>query len=581
MTHGYTVKLGHLFNDAGVEASVSSSLDPMKLIATRALVCANSGGGKSWLIRHIVEQTLRTIPTIILDREGEFATLRQKFDVVLVGQGGEVACAVATAAKLARRLIELRLSAVVDLSDLAMGDKRRFVRLFLEALIALPRALWHPTLIVIDEAHQFAPESGREAESLAAVVALMDQGRKRGFGAILATQRLAKLHKDAAAEANNLFVGRFAQDVDLKRAGELLGFAGREGRAEIRNADPGVFYALGPALADPGVVRFRCGPVLTTHPDPQNRHTVTPPQPSKRILAVAGELADLEQQVKAETNELEALRTKVREQATAIAMLERKGKVVAVAPPAAATKAQIDAMVEAARQVGLAEGKKRAVLSLQPAIENLRRRFNELDSEQHEEHKRMRFSVATAPRTDGGHVLSPARQPRQAAKIIRADADSAVGNGGTRKMMAALATHGPLTRSALGLFAGLKSTTGSFKNNLGTMRRNGWGEDLPDGQFAITDAGIAALGEFESLPSGRELLAWWERWCGGSTARMFAELCKAGRSGMMREALGAATGLQHTTGSFKNNLGRMRGAGIMVDVDRGRVALSPTLLGCL
>lgn len=29
------------------------------------------------------------------------------------------------------------------------------------------------------------------------------------------------------------------------------------------------------------------------------------------------------------------------------------------------------------------------------------------------------------------------------------------------------------------------------------------------------------------------------------------------------------------------NLGRMRGAGIMVDVDRGRVALSPTLLGCL
>jgi hypothetical protein len=39
-----------------------------------------------------------------------------------------------------------------------------------------------------------------EAESTEAVISLMSQGRKRGYTGIIATQRLSKLHKDAAAE---------------------------------------------------------------------------------------------------------------------------------------------------------------------------------------------------------------------------------------------------------------------------------------------------------------------------------------------------------------------------------------------
>ena len=37
--------------------------------------------------------------------------------------------------------------------------------------------------------------------------------------------------------------------------------------------------------------------------------------------------------------------------------------------------------------------------------------------------------------------------------------------------------------------------------------------------------------------------------------------------------------LSHTTGSFSNNLGRLRGAGVMEDLDRSHVALVPRLLG--
>ena len=36
----------------------------------------------------------------------------------------------------------------------------------------------------------------------------MSQGRERGYAGIIATQRLSKLHEDAAAEANNVIIGR-------------------------------------------------------------------------------------------------------------------------------------------------------------------------------------------------------------------------------------------------------------------------------------------------------------------------------------------------------------------------------------
>jgi hypothetical protein len=56
-----------------------------QLIKTRMLVTANSGGGKSYLLRVLLEQLGRTTPIIVLDREGDYVTLGEKLDVVQVG----------------------------------------------------------------------------------------------------------------------------------------------------------------------------------------------------------------------------------------------------------------------------------------------------------------------------------------------------------------------------------------------------------------------------------------------------------------------------------------------------------------
>src|SRR3982074_607486 len=89
------------------------------LLTTRALIQANSGGGKSYLLRRLCEQLFGKVQVIVIDPEGEFATLREKSGYVLVGKGGDTPADVRSADLLARRLLELNASAVCDIYDMS------------------------------------------------------------------------------------------------------------------------------------------------------------------------------------------------------------------------------------------------------------------------------------------------------------------------------------------------------------------------------------------------------------------------------------------------------------------------------
>lgn len=151
----------------------TAEMDLNELLRTRLLLQANSGGGKSWLLRRLAEELFGRVPIFIIDPEGEFSTLREKFDYVLVGPGGETPADPRSAAVVAEKLIDLKVSAVCDIYELKPPDRHRWVRLFLEALIDAPKSLWHPRIVVVDEAHIFAPERGMgESEASGAMVDL-------------------------------------------------------------------------------------------------------------------------------------------------------------------------------------------------------------------------------------------------------------------------------------------------------------------------------------------------------------------------------------------------------------------------
>src|ERR1044072_2633765 len=309
----------------GKSATMTMQLNVVKLVETRMLIQANSGGGKSSLMRLIVERAAGKVPFIILDWEGEFITLREKLEVVLVGNDGEIATDVHSARLLARKLVELQASAVIDLSDLETAKRREYVQHFLDSLINLPRSLWHSTIVCIDEAHQLCPEAGK-VESAQAVINLMSLGRKRGLCGVLSTQRLSKLHKDVASECNNVFIGRTVLDNDQQRAGDVLGMS-KADRLRLRDLAEGEFHVFGSALSIKGVQQFQADMPETKAPKVGERHHLTITKASDVVSHIVSQLADLPQKAEAEIKSLEQAQKRIAE-------LERAQRVTTPAQPA-------------------------------------------------------------------------------------------------------------------------------------------------------------------------------------------------------------------------------------------------------
>src|ERR1017187_84651 len=140
-------------------------IDLTKLVVSRMLLQANSGGGKSWALRRILEQSHGHVQQLVIDIDDEFYTLREKFDYILVRKdGGDCIPEVRSAGLLAHRLLELGVSAIISIYEMKHHERIAFVRSFLDALVNAPKKLWHPALIVVDEAHVFCPEKDK-AES--------------------------------------------------------------------------------------------------------------------------------------------------------------------------------------------------------------------------------------------------------------------------------------------------------------------------------------------------------------------------------------------------------------------------------
>ena len=226
-------------------------IDVEELLATRLLVQGNSGSGKSHLLRRLLEESAGLVQQVVIDPEGDFVTLADPFGHVVVDgaaySGAEIA-------RLGARIREHRASVVLALDGLEVEAQMKCAAQFLGALFDAPRDQWYPALVVVDEAQVFAPAAAGEVSdearrvSLAAMTNLMCRGRKRGLAGVIATQRLAKLAKNVAAEASNFLMGRTFLDIDMARAADLLGMERRQAE-QIRDLERGHFVALGPAIS--------------------------------------------------------------------------------------------------------------------------------------------------------------------------------------------------------------------------------------------------------------------------------------------------------------------------------------------
>ena len=270
-----------------------ATLNLEELLATRLLVQGNSGSGKSHLLRRLVEQSASWVQQAILDPEGDFVTLAEKFGHVVVDASAHSEGALQ---RIAARVREHRVSVVVNLEGLDVELQMRHAAAFLGGLFDADRDFWYPMLVVVDEAQMFAPAAAGEVSdearkvSLGAMTNLMCRGRKRGLAGVIATQRLAKLAKNVAAEASNFLMGRTFLDIDMARAADLLGMERRQAEM-FRDLERGHFIALGPALSR-RPLPLRIGSVETTGRTGSPKLTPLPataPEDARDLILAPGE----------------------------------------------------------------------------------------------------------------------------------------------------------------------------------------------------------------------------------------------------------------------------------------------------
>jgi len=199
------------------------------------------GSGKSNTAGVIIEELLdQSYPMSIVDIEGEYFGLKEKYEVLVVGtgEGVDIEIDASCAGEIAQVSIEQNVPVVLDLSGFLSDERTELLKTYLSSLWNIAGTLRRPYMIGIEEAHEFIPQGTKsELKEMIARIAL--RGRKRGLGAIIVSQRSAKVDKDVLSQAGMLFLHRVVHEVDMRVYGELLPWRKAEVKEIISSLETG------------------------------------------------------------------------------------------------------------------------------------------------------------------------------------------------------------------------------------------------------------------------------------------------------------------------------------------------------
>jgi len=245
-------------------------VDADKIVMGRTFLAAITRYGKSWCARRLVEQLYGKAGIIIIDPEGEYASLREKFLFLILGQ--DVSLQIEDVEYTVNKILEKNLSVIVDLSLIDEEYGKKYVSDFIKHLMFIETKLRKPYLVVVEEADQFAPEKGVATSTcLEAMKNLAKKGGKRGVGAIFASQRPAFVSKMVLSQCTTLkLIGRIEWPSDLEAIKDFLQIEidvirqnEDSNKPHIDRLNPGEFYASGSALDHDAFIKV--SDVQTTH----------------------------------------------------------------------------------------------------------------------------------------------------------------------------------------------------------------------------------------------------------------------------------------------------------------------------
>lgn len=567
---------------------MSKAIFPDELLQQDIAILGRKGSGKTYAAKGMVETLLAHKRRIcIIDPMGVWYGLRSTIDgkragfpiIVFGGQHADVEINEHSGEALARALADKNLPAIVDLSEMLIGQRHRFMTDFAEALYRWNKLPLH---LVIDEADEFAPQQPlpETRRMLHQIDRIVRRGRVRGFRVMLITQRPAVLHKNVLSQANTLIAMRLTAPQDRMAVNVWV-----EGQADKAQAK-GVLDTLAGLQRGEGWVwapelnllqRTKFPPITTfdSSRTPEDDETVVVPT---RLAEVdLTEITASFEAVKREARTVEELRAelaKLRKQApkSSIAattpgvpideVRQRIGEAVAKALEAAP-----DPMVFQATREALHEAKRWAEQII-AAVDKAHGAAAGRSSPAYREAMR---PAAVREAVSKVALPAPAKPVKQGAA-----APGPGMSGPEQRIIDAIAwlesigVEAP-EQPAVAFLAGYSYGGGAFNNPRGRLNQRGLVEYRPEACIALTDAGRAVANAPPKVVSNGDLHARVLLRLDGPCTRLLEPLLAAYPRAMSNAELAAAAGYTAGAGSFNNPRGRLRSLGLVEYPQPGHV----------
>jgi hypothetical protein len=203
------------------------SLPVIEVLTGRGVIFGKSGSGKSNSASVIVEELLeKGFPLLIVDIEGEYATLKDRYEIVHVGKGSEYDFELFETEP--ERIVDFCLDqnrpVIVDISDvLEIDGAHALIEDTLTLLFSREKRVQQPFLVIVEEIHEFLPQQGGLDDLGETLIRIAKRGRKRGLGLCGLSQRPASVDKDFITQCDWLVWHRLTWENDTRVVKSILG----------------------------------------------------------------------------------------------------------------------------------------------------------------------------------------------------------------------------------------------------------------------------------------------------------------------------------------------------------------------
>lgn len=544
---------------------------PLDAVTQTFAILAIRGAGKTNTAVVMVEELLKNgLQVVVVDPVGVWWGLRSSADgksagqpiVIFGGDHGDVPLEHTGGKLVAELVVNEGVSVLLDLSGFRKGEQVRFMTDFTEHLYYLKGKNRDPLHIVFDEADEFAPQRpqrGRE-RLLGAIEDLVRRGRARGIGTTLITQRSAVLNKNVLTQAEVLIALRTLGPQDRKA---IDAWVEAHGTPEERKTLMGSLASLeiGEAWVwSPGWldvfkrVQIRRRETFDSSATPSVMKKITGP---KKFADVdMAEIRDLMASTieKAKADDPRELKKKVADLERALKKAEAAGPKVEIKEVPALTDEELSSIKNVSsflkEQTNMLAEFQRGNIEFAKGIANALSRITK--NTPHSLSKPEQIIPKNIPRALVGAkgLLKPVKIDSCGASMSKCE----------RAILSVLAQYPDgRSRSQVSILSGYSVKSGSFNNSLSTLRTKG---GIVGGRenMQITEEGINALGSYNPLPTGHDLLQYWlsSKSLGRCEREVLKVLAEVYPDALTKPGTADRSGYSVTSGSFANALSKLR-----------------------